>query len=85
MGHGAWGQGRIIKSSLLTQYGLNAPLPLTAFQCPMPNAPCPILRFLFKHFNISIYIDAKFSEVSQNPSSLLDCRSKLLWAKRCAS
>ncbi|YAG12506.1 hypothetical protein NSTC745_01785 [Nostoc sp. DSM 114161] len=76
MGHGALG---VMSYELGVR---NFPLSLIS---PMPNAHSLILRFLLKRFNISEYIDAKFSEVSQNPSSLLDCRSKLVWAKRCAS
>ena len=75
---GAEGRGRVIKRILYS-------LP-----CPLPPAPLPLphplsCRFLLRHFNISIYLDYKFSEVSQDPSSLLDCRSKLLWARQRAS
>ncbi|WP_230966509.1 hypothetical protein, partial [Nostoc sp. NZL] len=54
----------------------------TSFIFPTPQS----CRFLLKEFNLSkIYINYKFSEVSQDPSGLLDCRSKLQWARQCAS
>ena len=64
---------------------------LLVFPCPSAPLhlcllPTPLTcRFLLRHFNISKYIDYKFNEVSQDPSRLLDCRSKLLWASQYAS
>ena len=64
---------------------------LLFFPCPSASLylclfPTPLTcRFLLRHFNISKYIDYKFSEVSQDLGRLLDCRSKLLWARQYAS
>ncbi|WP_334761702.1 hypothetical protein [Nostoc sp.] len=51
-----------------------------------PPAPCSLISLISDSPSKYIeYIDYKFSEVSQDPSGLLDCRSKLLWARQYAS
>lgn len=74
------GNGERVKRGQRGQGDLSENLQQVFLLVPSSQFPIPNIlscRFLLRHFNIS-NIDCRFSEVSQDPWGLLDCRSKLL-------